>query len=133
MATCDPQHILADVTFYLVLRGGDSRTRPCTMKDKLVGAIVYSDAQSLEQYSAPYALLCTMKVYESLCAMLKMIALITAGDAASDCKLKKPVIAKTCFLVSNMNNTCMFSDLSFRTTDIWSAMIKDFFLTHERN
>ncbi len=24
----------------------------------------------------------------------------------------------------------MFSDLTFRKTDIWSAVIKDFFLTH---
>ena len=33
--------------------------------------------------SVLHALLCTMEVYESLCAMLKIIALITAGDAGS--------------------------------------------------
>ena len=39
--------------------------------------VVYCDVW----YSVLYTLLCTRKVYESLCAMLKIIALITAGDA----------------------------------------------------
>lgn len=68
--------------------------------------------------NVPYTLLCAMEVCESLCTVLKIIALFTAGDAgssnlAANCRTGAlssyvvPVIARTCLLwTTSTRNTC---------------------------